>query len=115
MRSSITLSPKEEEIFATLLGTVAMFELKTVLRVAGGWVRDKVSVQDSTLTPYSTLVHLYKVLHSYKVSVGGFASRLLALRTIILCTFGTTTYKRITALLRTAWKKGGLGWATRRV
>lgn len=43
VQSSVALSPTEEEIFATLLGTVAMFGLNTVLRVAGGWVRDKVS------------------------------------------------------------------------
>jgi len=38
----LTLSEKERELFELLLSVVAHFKLETVLRAAGGWVRDKV-------------------------------------------------------------------------
>jgi tRNA nucleotidyltransferase (CCA-adding enzyme) len=44
---SITLTPTEERIFALLLEVVAENNLKTTLRVAGGWVRDKVLGKES--------------------------------------------------------------------
>ena len=37
----LPLNAKEREIFDVLLGTVRHYELGTVVRVAGGWVRDK--------------------------------------------------------------------------
>lgn len=36
------LSHKETELFRVLMGVVNEFQLNVVLRVAGGWVRDKV-------------------------------------------------------------------------
>jgi hypothetical protein len=41
--TEIALTPKENEIFDTLMSIVKENNLKTTLRVAGGWVRDKVS------------------------------------------------------------------------
>ena len=41
--TQITLTQKEKQIFTTLLNVVDEYKLKTTLRVAGGWVRDKVS------------------------------------------------------------------------
>lgn len=43
--TKIILTPKEVEIFDTLMGIVKDHQLKTTLRVAGGWVRDKVSLE----------------------------------------------------------------------
>jgi hypothetical protein len=40
--TSISLSATEEKIFQVLRETVAYKNRSTVLRVAGGWVRDKV-------------------------------------------------------------------------
>ena len=40
--TKIILNPKEVEIFDTLLQIAKESNLKTTLRVAGGWVRDKV-------------------------------------------------------------------------
>jgi tRNA nucleotidyltransferase/poly(A) polymerase len=40
---NITLSEQEQKIFKTLMEVVEEHQLKTTLRVAGGWVRDKVS------------------------------------------------------------------------
>ena len=40
----INISDKEREIFDTLMKVVHDNDLKTTLRVAGGWVRDKVSM-----------------------------------------------------------------------
>lgn len=37
----IVLSEVEQQILATCVGTVAHFQLQTTVRVAGGWVRDK--------------------------------------------------------------------------
>lgn len=39
----ISLTDKEKAIFKTLMEVVELNSLKTTLRVAGGWVRDKVS------------------------------------------------------------------------
>jgi hypothetical protein len=36
-----TLQPRESELFDMLMEVVKHFELNTVMRVAGGWVRDK--------------------------------------------------------------------------
>lgn len=41
VRDHIELTQKEKEIFDRLLQVVRHFDLKTELRVAGGWVRDK--------------------------------------------------------------------------
>lgn len=40
---TVKLNAQEERIFDTLKQTLAHFGMKTQLRVAGGWVRDKVS------------------------------------------------------------------------
>lgn len=42
--TQIVLTQKEKQIFETLLSVLAQNQLKTTLRVAGGWVRDKVSL-----------------------------------------------------------------------
>ncbi|CAA6669782.1 unnamed protein product [Spirodela intermedia] len=41
VNSVIDLTEKEERIFQQLLGVVRHFQMETQLRVAGGWVRDK--------------------------------------------------------------------------
>jgi tRNA nucleotidyltransferase/poly(A) polymerase len=41
--NEIKLTEKEAKLFDTLLTIVKAKNLKTTLRVAGGWVRDKVS------------------------------------------------------------------------
>lgn len=41
VRSTVTLSPTERDLFDTLLGAVKHHNLSTTLRCAGGWVRDK--------------------------------------------------------------------------
>lgn len=41
--SQISLTENEQKLFQTLLAIVQANKLKTTLRVAGGWVRDKVS------------------------------------------------------------------------
>lgn len=38
----ITLTPKEKQLFSTLMRIVKQCELKTTIRVNGGWVRDKI-------------------------------------------------------------------------
>lgn len=43
VREGVELTEKEERIFRRLLDVVRHFGLGTQLRVAGGWVRDKVS------------------------------------------------------------------------
>lgn len=42
VRDNIELNETEKKIFDRLLGTVRHFGLQNQLRVAGGWVRDKV-------------------------------------------------------------------------
>lgn len=42
LKEKIDLTEKEREIFDRLLGTLRFCNLDTQLRVAGGWVRDKV-------------------------------------------------------------------------
>jgi hypothetical protein len=44
VRESVELTEKEEQIFGRLLEVVRHFGLGTQVRVAGGWVRDKVSL-----------------------------------------------------------------------
>ncbi|XP_078438272.1 polynucleotide adenylyltransferase family protein [Wolffia australiana] len=41
VKSSIDLTEKEDKIFQQLIGVVHHFQMETQLRVAGGWVRDK--------------------------------------------------------------------------
>jgi hypothetical protein len=41
---NIKLTPVEEEVFHTLKTYTEELKLNTVLRVAGGWVRDKVQI-----------------------------------------------------------------------
>ena len=40
--TNITLTEEETKIFDTLMDVIKENNLKTTLRVAGGWVRDKV-------------------------------------------------------------------------
>ncbi|KAH7415438.1 hypothetical protein KP509_14G043600 [Ceratopteris richardii] len=47
MENSIHISTLEEKIFDTLKAVLIHFELKTQLRVAGGWVRDKLLGKES--------------------------------------------------------------------
>ena len=42
MQKVIALTNKETQIFQTLMDVVQANQLNTTLRVAGGWVRDKV-------------------------------------------------------------------------
>jgi hypothetical protein len=44
VRESVELTEKEEKIFGRLLDVVRHFSLGTQVRVAGGWVRDKVKL-----------------------------------------------------------------------
>ena len=44
----VTCTPEEEAIFATLLDVVKTYDLPVTLRVAGGWVRDKLLGKNST-------------------------------------------------------------------
>lgn len=44
LKEKIDLNEKEREIFDRLLGTIRFCNLDTQLRVAGGWVRDKVTL-----------------------------------------------------------------------
>ncbi|KAJ1424920.1 Poly A polymerase, head domain [Sesbania bispinosa] len=46
VRDNIELSPIEKSIFDRLLATLSHFNLQTQLRVAGGWVRDKLLGKD---------------------------------------------------------------------
>lgn len=43
----IVLKPLEEELFDLLMRSVQFHGKKTVLRVAGGWVRDKILQKDN--------------------------------------------------------------------
>ncbi|VVA92210.1 unnamed protein product [Arabis nemorensis] len=47
LKEKIDLTEKEREIFDRLLGTLRFCNLDTQLRVAGGWVRDKLLGKDS--------------------------------------------------------------------
>jgi hypothetical protein len=42
-QATVNVTEKEQELFDLLLRIVREKQLKTTLRVAGGWVRDKVS------------------------------------------------------------------------
>ncbi|XP_051185657.1 tRNA nucleotidyltransferase cca2 [Lolium perenne] len=48
VRESVELTEKEAKIFGRLLDVVRHFSLGTQVRVAGGWVRDKLLGKDST-------------------------------------------------------------------
>ena len=43
VNTSISLTENEQQIFASLMEVVKAYQLQSTLRVAGGWVRDKVS------------------------------------------------------------------------
>lgn len=58
VKDRIDLTAKEEEIFNRLLEVLRHFSLQTQLRVAGGWVRDKVS-QSLHLVNVPFFVFLY--------------------------------------------------------
>ena len=58
VRDKIELSDIEKSIFDRLLATLRHFHLQTQLRVAGGWVRDKVSLSLSLSSP-NCLVSLF--------------------------------------------------------
>lgn len=47
VKDQITLTPQEEELFGTLLAAAQHAGTGTVLRCAGGWVRDKLLGKDS--------------------------------------------------------------------
>jgi hypothetical protein len=55
VRDTVELTEMEEKIFQILTATLDHFGLKTQLRVAGGWVRDKVSVCDNPKPVFSNL------------------------------------------------------------
>ena len=46
-KPDITLTSEEEKVFEVLRETVAYFKLGTTVRVAGGWVRDKIMGKES--------------------------------------------------------------------
>jgi hypothetical protein len=50
------LSHKEQELFNFLMQIVKEFDLKVVLRVAGGWVRDKVRLQNFCFSKISLII-----------------------------------------------------------
>ncbi|KAF1318162.1 putative Trna nucleotidyltransferase, partial [Globisporangium splendens] len=47
LRESIELTPQEQQLFEFLLDVEKQYECSAVLRVAGGWVRDKLLGRDS--------------------------------------------------------------------
>ncbi|CAK8571786.1 unnamed protein product [Lathyrus sativus] len=49
VRDTIDLTTIEKNIFIRLLATLNHFQLQTQLRVAGGWVRNKVSTHSNPL------------------------------------------------------------------
>ena len=49
--AKISLTEKENQIFDFLMGAVKHFELDVQMRVAGGWVRDKVMYQACLKVP----------------------------------------------------------------
>lgn len=51
----IELEAREEELFRLLLDAVSFMETGTTLRVAGGWVRDKVKLQHYCIFLFSTV------------------------------------------------------------
>lgn len=44
-QTNIELTQNEQEAFTILLKVLEYNDLKTVIRVAGGWVRDKVRIK----------------------------------------------------------------------
>lgn len=50
VRDKIELTAIEKSIFDRLLATLSHFQLQTQLRVAGGWVRDKVCINPKLKT-----------------------------------------------------------------
>lgn len=52
-RGEISLTEKEKEIFDHLKNTVEKFNLGSTMRVAGGWVRDKVGGSSELNLAYS--------------------------------------------------------------
>lgn len=54
---SVILTVNEEKIFQLLRDTVTFENRATVLRVAGGWVRDKVSAYDMQQMKYNLVSH----------------------------------------------------------
>lgn len=46
-KGAVSLTNAEDRLFRTLLATVKHFNLKTTMRVAGGWVRDKMLGKES--------------------------------------------------------------------
>ena len=46
-KGAVSLTKAEDWLFHTLLATVKHFNLKTTMRVAGGWVRDKMLGKES--------------------------------------------------------------------
>jgi hypothetical protein len=55
---SLSLTDEETALFALLMEVVAHFKLKCVLRVAGGWVRDRIMVRDA---PYHSCTRNYLI------------------------------------------------------
>ena len=53
VRETVELTEKEEQIFGRLLDVVRHFGLGTQLRVAGGWVRDKVNFFVPAFFPFN--------------------------------------------------------------
>lgn len=69
----ILLSTEEEKLFDLLLGCLSHFKKKTTLRVAGGWVRDKllgkeshdidIALDDLSGLDFANLVNEYLFIH----------------------------------------------------
>ena len=59
---SIALSPQEKELFSLLLQANSELQLNSTLRVAGGWVRDKVA--------FALSLHLQILgMHSHDIDI----------------------------------------------
>ena len=56
----LKLTAEEEALFDVLTKVVAHFQLNAVLRVAGGWVRDKLMVRKIKLLTTNLLVSQFK-------------------------------------------------------
>eukprot|EP00981_Chlorochromonas_danica_P003315 scaffold644_cov168-Ochromonas_danica.AAC.7 len=70
---SISLTTEEEKLFGLLLGCLSHFKKTTTLRVAGGWVRDKllgkeshdidIALDDLSGLDFANLVNEYLLIH----------------------------------------------------
>ena len=81
MKRQFPLTSEEDDLFSALKSVVAEYNLHTTVRVAGGWVRDKVLYSGNILVHFISLDRIY-------LTISNCSPNLLSAHTPVMLCYG---------------------------